>query len=357
MKVLVLGLDKNILDKESDVAKRARAYANLLDKYFVVVSGDNKNIKLAPNAEALGIQASSKFQTLFQIYRYLDQHLKNNKYDLVTIQDVYYLASIGINLANKYGIKTEIQVHGFEKQSFFRKMIANNNLKQADKIRVVSQRLKNQVVREFGILEEKIYIVPVAINKKKVLDVKSDHKLKEAYPGDFIFLTISRLVPVKNIAMQIKALAKLDKPARLIVVGEGPEKQKLINLGQELKVSERVNFVGWSDDLAGYYRKADCFLLSSNSEGYSMVVAEAVLSGLPVIMTDVGVAGELVKDGRNGLVVPVGDIDALAEAMNKVICNRGLLQQFSSEAKDRHNNILDQSELVDLVIKHWEEIL
>lgn len=358
MKVINLSLDQKVLDKDSAVAKRALSYGLALDKYLIVVAGQNFSLDLSINTRVLGLDGHNKFWTLFKIFQFLDQHLKNNEYNIITIQDVYYMAFMGINLANKYKLKVELQVHGFEKLSYFRKIIAKNNFKKADKIRVVSERLKDQIIKEFGINGEKIYVVPVAIDKNKILNNNQDVKLKQKYPNDFIFLTVSRLVPVKNIAMQIMALAKLDnKNTRLVIIGDGREKDNLLKLSKKLHIADRVNMLGWIDNIAGYYRSADCFLLSSDSEGYGMVVAEAVLSGLPIIMTDVGVAGELVEDGVNGLVVAVGDQSKFILAMDKTSSDINLRRQFSVNSQKFSNKILDQQELVNNVVEQWKKIL
>jgi glycosyltransferase involved in cell wall biosynthesis len=358
MKVLNLSLDNKVLDKNSEVAQRAIAYGDLLDQYLVVVPGENKKVELSSKTKVVGIKASNKFFTFFDIYRFIYQELSNKKYDLITIQDSYYLAFLGISLAKKFGLKIELQVHGFEKLSILRRYVASQNINKADKIRTVSQRLKNKIIKEFDISEDKIYIAPVAIDKYKFRDSEANINLKEQYPNDFVFLTISRLVAVKNISLQIKALAKLEnKNVKLIIAGDGPEKANLQNLARELKIEDKIIFAGWIDNLSGYYKSADCLLLSSNSEGYGMIVAEAVLVGLPVIMTDVGVAGELVEDNSNGLIVPINNQELFAQAMSKVVEDKELLQKFSVNSKLFTNKILNKQELINKVVDNWKTIL
>ena len=358
MKVINISLDNKILDKNSVVAKRAIAYGDKLEKYFVLVPCENKNIELSSKVKVVGIYGGNKIFTLFKIYKYLDKHLKDNKYDIISIQDNYYLASIGINMANKFGLKSEVQVHGFEKLSFFRKAIAKDNLQKADKIRVVSQRLKKYLITNFAVAEEKIYIVPIAIDKDKILVSGGNINLKEKYNNSFIFLTVARLVKVKNIAMQIRVLSSLAyKDAQLVIVGDGPEQHNLQKLADSLTLGSRVHFVGWVDGLADYYHSADCLLLSSDSEGYGAVVAEAVLVGLPVIMTEVGVAGELVEDNVNGLIVAIGDQEAFVKAMTRVIEEESLLQEFSTNTISFQDKIFDKNKLINKVVNTWKSLL
>lgn len=356
MKILVIGLDKKILDKNSAVAQRAIAYGSLLEEYFVLVPGRQETIKLSDKVTIQGVDGGNKIVTLFKIYKFLNKKLAESKYNLVSIQDVYYLAGVAVILAKKFQIKIEIQIHGLEKFSSLRKKIARYNLTRADKVRTVSLRMKNYLVDNFKLDPIKVYIAPVAIYKDKILADKSSVNLKARYPDNFIFLTVGRLVPIKNVALQIGCMAGLDPnlKVRLIIVGDGPEKARLRALAQKLNVEDRIEFSGWTDNLAGYYRSADCLLLSSDSEGYGMVIAEAILSALPIIMTDVGAAGELVKNDFNGLVVPVDNAKALSQAMEKVINNRELLYKFSTNTINMQTKILDQTALVQLVVDNWK---
>ncbi len=345
MKVINLSLDRNILDKNSAVAQRAFLYEKKLDKYLV----------LTPNQ-------GNKILSLFKLFFSLRKILQQEQFDLITIQDIYFLPIIAWPLRNKYKFKVEIQVHGFEKFNFLRKRLFKYNIKKADLVRVVSLRLKKELVSNFKVLESKIYIAPVAVDKNKFLEKNSSIDLHQEYPGKFIFLTVSRLVPVKNIALQFEVIARLSEDIKhkiiLLVIGDGPEKNNLKYLVKNLQIEEQVKFLGsgFSLDLVSYYQRADCFLLTSNSEGYGMVIAEAILSDLPVIMTDVGVAGELVEDNINGFVVPVNSLESLKEKMELVIQDKNLLIKFKNNTHKFKDKILDREGLINKVIDNWQRI-
>ncbi|MBT4209320.1 MAG: glycosyltransferase [Candidatus Komeilibacteria bacterium] len=358
MRVINISLDNKILDKDSSVAKRTMSFAGKLENLLVICVGKNGQINLADNILVKGIRKSNKILSLFALRKFLHQELVKNKYDLITIQDAYWLAKLGVCVANKFGIKSEIQVHGFEKLNFITKVLAKQNFAKADRIRTVSLRLKNQLIKDFAVDEQKIYVVPIAVDKDKILSEEISVNLKEKYSNDFIFLTVARLVAVKNIAMQIKALAELEnKNTKLIIVGDGSEKENLKSLAKDLDLLDRVIFEGWLDDLNAYYKSADCLLLSSDSEGYGAVVAEAVLLGLPIIMTDVGVAGELVEDNVNGLIVPVDNQEKFIQAMNSLVVDNDLKQKFSTNSLQFRNKILDKDELLNKTIDNWKSIV
>jgi glycosyltransferase involved in cell wall biosynthesis len=105
----------------------------------------------------------------------------------------------------------------------------------------------------------------------------------------------------------------------LNIVGSVPEEEYLKTQVQKLGLEHHVMFEGWQESLGAYFQSADALLLTSNFEGYGMVVAEALAAGCPVVMTDVGCAGEIVHNGENGLVVPVGDREALVRAITRVV--------------------------------------
>ncbi len=332
MKVINLSLDKNILDKNSAVAQRAFLYENKLEKYLV----------LTPNR-------GNKILSLFKLFFSLRKILQQEQFDLITIQDIYFLPIIAWPLRTKYKFRVEIQVHGFEKFNFLRQNLFKYNIKQADLIRVVSERLKKELVSNFKVAENKIYIAPVAVDKNKFQNLNLAKNKSEI----FTFLTIGRLVAVKNIALQIQAIAQIKEKCRLMIVGSGPELANLKDLTKKLKLENKVEFFSWSDDPAKFLSQADCLLLTSNSEGYAMVIAEAVLANLPVIMTDVGVAGELVEDNVNGFIVPVNNVEILTEKMSAVVSDDDLLAKFRNNTNKFKDKILAKEELINKVIDNW----
>lgn len=355
MRVLNISLDNKILDKNSAVAKRAIAYGNFLDKYSVLVPGENKILDLSSNTKVFGIKGKKKFFTLFKIYHYLNKHLKDNKYDLITIQDTYYLATVAINLANKFGIKSEIQVHGFEKLSFFRKMIAKDNLRRADRIRVVSQRLRKYLIESFAIVKNKIYVVPVYVDISSLKNKKIKFNLKDKYKDYFIFITVGRLVEIKNIRLQLEALKGINKKIKLIIIGDGPEKEGLVNLSNSLGLDNVVEFLGWQKDVSDYYKTADCLLLTSYSEGYPLVIVEAVSLDLPIIMTNVGNAGELVEDNKNGFII--NNVQELRSKINILFDDPEIINKFKSNNIYYKNKIKEESEIINIIIGEWKKIL
>jgi glycosyltransferase involved in cell wall biosynthesis len=360
MKILGISLDPSILDKESIPAQRIVKFGKDLDKYYLLVPADkDQKSQLASNIFTESLSSHNKFLLFFKIYRRINEILKNEKFDLLTTQDAYFLSLILIFLSKKHGIKFEVQIHGFEKHHGLRKLLAKYSLKQADIIRTVSIKKKEYLINNFSIPAKKIYVSPVFVDRQKIENTKSEFSLRNLYPDDFIFLTVGRLVPVKNIALQIRAIKQLNlEKVKLIIIGQGPQKINLKTLVEQNNIQEQVIFVdGYVKNVADYYKSADCLLITSNMEGYCMVVAEAVLADLPVIMTDVGCAGDLVENGVNGFVVPVNDLEALLSKMKKVIEDQKILLDFKTKHTIYKEKILDQQALSDIIINNWQKVI
>lgn len=378
MKILSLGLDNSILDKNSALAKRTVEYGALVDKYSVIVpSGADDEVALSEKAKAFGVKSANKIIVLLKIYLQAKKLIKREKINVITVQDQYYLALIGLLLARKFKIGLEAQVHGFEKFFGLRKIIAKYVLPRADAIRVVSGRLKRQLVEEFGVKEEKITVVPIYSGiRNKELGIKDNPaesvatRLCRNTEDRFVFLTVGRLVPVKNIGMQIRAIKNLELRIKnyvsennpqaenrmsieLWIIGDGPDRKKLEKLCCELRVASCVKFLGWQNDLRKYYEQADAFLLTSNSEGWGLAVIEAASFGLPIIMTDVGCAGEVIVDGESGIIIPVGDQSKLEESMVKLINDLDLRKRLGKNAWQAVNNLFNLENTLKLYKSSW----
>ncbi len=356
MKVLSIGLDNSILDKNSHLAGRAVEYGEMVDKYVVIVPADkDRKVILSGKADAYGVGGMVKLVKLVRLYKLGKKLLRKDKFDIITVQDQYYLGWIGLKLARKFKIGIEIQAHGFEKYKGLRKLIAKYVISNAGVIRTVSQRLKKHLIKEFGVDESRITVVPIYTNI--ALTTGLPRRSASRPPrNDIVFLTIGRLVPVKNIEMQIRAMAevvKKHKNVELLIVGDGNEMENYKLQITNYELEGRVKLLGWQEYLSEFYKKVDAFLLTSNTEGWGLVVIEAASFGLPIIMTDVGCAGETIKDGESGIVIPVGDQKALEEAMIKLIEEPELREKLGQGARRAVEKLPSEEETLKLYKKSW----
>lgn len=359
MKLLVLGSDPSILNPDSAMAVRTMEYGAMVDKYTVIVAADkDKSQKLSEQVTAYGLHARFKFFLWLKIYFFAARLLRSEKYDLISSPDAYYLGLVSLWLGRHFALPVQVQVHGWEKHNFIRKNLARYVLKRAAGVRVVSQRLKNQLIEVFCLPAEKIITIPIYVD----FSIKQPAKVSVTARSktSFIFLTVSRLVKVKNIPLQIKAMKALQEKypsVELWLVGDGPEKNNLERLVKELKLESAVKFWGWQRKTDEFYRQADGFLLTSDSEGWGMAIIEAASYQLPIIMTDVGCAGEVINNNKSGLVVPVGQINPLIHAMEKILTNPELGRKLGLEAATAISRLPDFKQTLSLYLEGWQGIL
>jgi glycosyltransferase involved in cell wall biosynthesis len=140
-------------------------------------------------------------------------------------------------------------------------------------------------------------------------------------PTEPTLLTIARHDPVKGIDLLLDAMAHVDPPTRLVVIGEGAETDRLLEQRHLLQLDDRVELrtFPWERRAADVMWAFDGFVLPSRVEGFPVTVVEAMLAGLPVVATDVGSVDEAVVPGETGWIVPSEDPAALARAMNELV--------------------------------------
>jgi glycosyltransferase involved in cell wall biosynthesis len=150
--------------------------------------------------------------------------------------------------------------------------------------------------------------------------------------GTFVF--VGRLTEQKALPVALAALVEVPG-ARLVLVGDGPERESLERLVLELGLADRVEFLGGvpRDVVLGYLAGARAALLSSAWENLPHAAVEALAVGTPVVSTAVGGVPEVVRDGENGLLVPAGDVPALAAAMQRMLDDDALHDRLAAEAQ------------------------
>ncbi|MHB8913404.1 MAG: glycosyltransferase [Minisyncoccota bacterium] len=368
LNILSLKLIVQILDPQSSFAEQERAHEDYVGTYALLIPAPrDAEVPLAGSITAYGIGGANKLVQFVRIYLKAHALIKQSRFDVLTVADSYYLALVGWLIARRYHLGFEVQVHGFEKFSGMRALLAKRVLPRADAIRVVSLRLKKLLIAQFGIPEGKITVAPLFFVDtttiprsagEQALSAELDVQLVQQKGDDFVFLTIGRLVPVKNIGLQLRAFKNLlarYPDTQLWVAGDGPERGALEAAARELGIADRVRFWGWHADPSAFYAHADSFLLSSDSEGWGLVVVEAAAHGLPVLMTDVGCAGEFIRDGENGLVVPVGGQQGFEAGMLRLREQVPLRASLGRAARSSLAALPSGDELIGRYVSSWEK--
>lgn len=364
MKILNISLDKKLFETGSGVEERVLEYAEIFERFdILVLCGPGHKKKEFKKVTVWPTNSRNKLFYLFDALRLSGEMIEKYGYDLVSVQEPFETGFSGWRLARKYGLKLQVQLHGdffgspyFKRESLlnrFRYYLGKFIVGRADGIRVVSERIKQSLL-EMGIEEEKISVVPIHTEiSDKRLEISNRNRDK------FIFLTVGRLVPVKNIDMQFEAMAEVVKKypgAELWIVGDGSEKGKLKLKIENRKLQNCIKLCGWHDDLAEFYQEADVFLLTSNYEGWGLAAVEAASFGLPIIMTDVGCAGEVIINGESGIVIPVGEGEKLAENMLKLISDSDFRKKLGEGARNAVLRLPNKERSLEMYKKSYKAI-
>ena len=166
--------------------------------------------------------------------------------------------------------------------------------------------------------------------------VSSNH-LRNEYgvsPNEKVIIHVSNFRPVKRVQDVVKSFAKIvDKiPAKLLLVGDGPEISLINRLVEELHIRNRVLFLGKQDNLEELYSISDLMLLLSEKESFGLVALEAMACGVPVIGTNVGGIPEVISDGETGYICELGDIDSVVDKAVHLLNEEELHRQFSQKS-------------------------
>ena len=173
-------------------------------------------------------------------------------------------------------------------------------------------------------------------------------------------ITACRLVRQKNLPMLIKAFSSFSKiypEYKLKIFGVGELREELLSLVEDLKLNDKVFFPGFSDRIHNEMANSDLFIISSDYEGISNSMLEALAIGVPVISTDspIGGARLFINNGENGLLIEVGDTDGLVNAMIRVISDKKFAIRLSREARKIRNELLPRK-IAEKWIKYAERI-
>lgn len=209
------------------------------------------------------------------------------------------------------------------------------SINHSDVVTSVSQNLKDETYRLFDI-ERDIVVIPnfIEIDKNR-MDVNSQcHRSMMATETQKIITHISNFRQVKRIPDVIKIFYEIQKsiPAKLMMVGDGPERVPAEKLCDELGIGEKVIFFGNSSEIDEILCFSDLFLLPSETESFGLAALEAMACGVPVISTNRGGLPEVNKDGYSGYLGEVGDVKGMAEKAVSILSDDKKLFEFKSNA-------------------------
>ncbi|MFM8569225.1 MAG: N-acetyl-alpha-D-glucosaminyl L-malate synthase BshA [Candidatus Kapaibacterium sp.] len=229
-------------------------------------------------------------------------------------------------------------------------------LEQSDAITAVSNYLREKTVQSFTPGHD-IRVIPNFVDTtvyRRLEEHRAAIRSRIAKEGEHLMLHTSNFRGVKRVQDTIRVLdeVRASIPARLVLVGDGPERADAERLSRELGVSDHVTFLGKQTALPELLSAADLFLLPSQSESFGLSALEAMACSVPVIASNVGGIPELVSHGENGYVAELGDVSRMARYAVELLTNPKRWASFSTKARESAVAKYD----VDTVVPMYENL-
>jgi len=217
----------------------------------------------------------------------------------------------------------------------FYKPAVTFSINKSDVVTSVSESLKSDTLRLF-IVRKDIHVIPNFIDVSKYKGSYTDcQRSMMAEPDEKIITHVSNFRPVKRIPDVIHIFHKIQQhlPSKLVMVGEGPEKEPAMQLCESLGIADKVLFLGNSNEVDRILCFSDLFLLPSETESFGLVALEAMVNGVPVISSNKGGLPEVNKHGVSGLLSGVGNVDDMAANALKILQDEATHKAFKRNAK------------------------
>ena len=371
MRILLFSHDKTLFREGSETKTRMIERWSICDALTIVVPTAPGFIEqqLVRNVRVVPTNSKSRFWSFWDLQKVGKKIIEREQIDFVISGDPFELGWVAMKLAKKFNLPWQVELHGdfystsywqwSSPANFLRHHVGKHVLRGTCCIRAVSERVRASLAMRLGIPDSRIAVFPVETDITKLLANPRGTHLKGAYGNfDFFLLCVCTLNAVKNVGMQIRALHDIVKKhpkTALIIIGEGPERPVLEMMAERMHVAQNIIFTGMQKDLSPYYASADAFALTSHAEGWGRAVVEAMASELPVITTDVGLAGEFLLNGKNGIVIARGDERMLTRAVCQLIQDPDLRARLGREARESAKKLPSHTDMLRIYKENWEK--
>ncbi len=233
------------------------------------------------------------------------------------------------------------------------------SIENSDAVTAVSNWLSAETRRTFE-TDKAISVIHNFVDTDRFVPGRSRcHREHFAAPDEKIIIHVSNFRPVKRLEDVVRVFAGIVKtmPARLILIGDGPERERTMELARNLGVMNRTFFLGRQSMVENYYAIADLLLFPSEYESFGVAALESMSSGVPVVTTQGSGLAEVVTDGVNGFLRPVGDVEALTQAALTILGNDEMGCLMGGEGRKRALGCFRASRIMGIYLSLYDDVL
>ncbi len=233
------------------------------------------------------------------------------------------------------------------------------SIDESDGVTAVSNYLKDRTRNEFGIRRD-IETVYNFVDTRRFNGVATRCRKKQFAPnGEKLLMHTSNFRPVKRLTDTIRIFARVKEsiPTKLLLVGEGPDRQASHTLARQLGVLDDIIYLGAQDYIENLLSCADLFLLPSEEESFGLAALEALSSKTPVIGTHIGGIPEVVDHNINGFLYEIGDVDGMASGAVELLTNDGLMERFQTDARQKAMDDFEAKHIIPQYENYYKQIM
>lgn len=237
--------------------------------------------------------------------------------------------------------------------------ITRFSIERSPGVTVISEYLRRRTVEVFGVTND-IEVIPNFVNCE-VYRPRAAPELRARFaePGEKILIHLSNFRPVKRVQDCVRILASVVRhvPAKLLMAGEGPERPAAERLARELGVAGKTVFLGERLNVPELLPLADFMLAPSEMEGFGLAALEAMACAVPAIASRVGGLPEVIQHGVDGMLLPVGDTEAMAAAAVEILSAPEKHREMAAAARRSAETRFSSDRIVPLYEAHYERVL
>lgn len=232
-------------------------------------------------------------------------------------------------------------------------------IERSDAVTAVSHFLAAQTREEFRVDVPIQVIYNFVDTARFVRNPDARVRARFAHPDEAIVVHVSNFRPVKRTEDVLETFARVSSaiPARLLMIGDGPERARAVDLAQRLGVLGRTQFLGSFPDVETVLGIADLFLLPSAKESFGLVALEAMSCEVPVVASNIGGIPEVVENGVTGVLCPLGDVDGMAHAALRILGDAELYRRMGQAARARAEERFHPSLIVPQYLAAYGQLL